>query len=1016
MSSVDKSGEVPAAMAAETLPAPNDLPAQKPDPSTPAPPAPTPPPAPRPALLRLLIPGTDADVIASYSTLAERARDAVFGAFEDDVIILDVETTGLSPERDVIIEIAAARQRGPQIIDTFNTFVNPGRPIPLQITELTSITDADVADAPDIATALQQLADFIQYTSIIAHNCEFDRAMLRASAKAANKTQQHAFINKNAWVDSIELARISLTRCKSHGLQSLTAAFCDARSTHRAIDDVIGLAQLWRILLVALSDFPPGLVRYISELYAATDWPLRPYFTQVAGSLPDAGRGRFSLLDARRNRSRQRPKQDKQDALELFGGRGTFHQIDNDELAAAYRPEGLLGQMYANYELRQEQVDMAVAVAEALNNSSHLVVEAGTGVGKSIAYLLPLAEFAQRNDICCGVATKTNALLDQLLYSELPRLAERLPDGLVFEALKGYDHYPCLRKLASLARNQDRQLRPGGVTMCAALLAFVCQSSRGDLDHLRLRFDDISRFEVVANADDCLKRKCRYYQHCLLHGARRSAAEADIVITNQALLFCDIMAEGGILPPIRHWVIDEAHGVEDEARDQLSLEISGRELSAAIDALISRRGALANLKEQALPLPGGLAICGRIDAALLEAAAAPTISRSFESDLKELIHLAESSSYDQVDLWINQEVRNSRFWADLSNTGSALSRRLDKLWQDCRDICSLANEFEELSEAQADLAGLTADLGQSLKSLYKILDGEDSDYVYSASLDRRVEQNNDSLTAARIDVGEVLSTQLFPNTLSVIFTSATLATGSSFDYFARSSGLSYLPAGSWRSLQLASSYDFEHNMAIYLPNDLPEPNAYGYRDALEELLYQVHLALGGSVLTLFTNRREMETLYDRLRGRLDDAGIRLLCQWRGTSKRRLAEDFLENRELSLFALRSFWQGFDAPGDTLRCVIIPKLPFNRPTDPLARERSLRERDSWRRYTLPEAIIDLRQAAGRLIRSSTDRGALILADSRLLTKSYGPTILEALPGSRRLVLNTESIAASLSQSGL
>ena len=987
------------------------------------------------ALLQLLIPGTDADVLSNYATLGKRSRDIVFGAFEEDIITLDVETTGLSYQRDTLIEIAAVRSRGPELIDQFSTFVNPGRPIPINITELTSITDADVADAPDALTAVTQLAEFVGDTCVVAHNSGFDRNMLRFATK-----QSFDFIEMNDWVDSLELARIALPRCRSHALQSLTEAFCSERSTHRAIDDALRLAELWRVMLTALTDLYPGLTAQIAELYPDTDWPLRRHIAMVAGAISAGVTSQanailstnssaqvgnalpFSLFEARRTRMRQRPRQEKLDALELLGGRGALIQVDARETVAAFSVDGLLGKMYAHFEPRQEQTQMALAIAAALSTNTHLAVEAGTGVGKSMAYLVPMALFAKANKICCGVATKTNTLLDQLLYSELPRLDDALPGGIVFEALKGYDHYPCLRKLSSLTRpgQAERMLNTESITTVAALLTFVCQSSRGDMDHLRLRFQpgELSRFDIVASAEDCLKRRCRFYTSCLLHAARRTAAEADIVLTNQALLFCDITTEGGILPDIRHWAIDEAHGAEDEARDQLSRQVNPRDMASNLDALLAGRGMLQTMKDAALRIDQTTSLVERIDATMTESAGVPNICRSFMSDVKGLVALATgpsySTAYNSVSLWINEHSRDSALWSDLFTSGAALSRRMRKLWQDCRDIISFANEFAELQEIQADMVGMTSELASAIDTLELILNGDDRSYVYAAELDRRPETQTDSLQALRINVGEVLAEALYPNTLSVIYTSATLATGSSFDYFANAVGLASLPSSSWRSLQLASSYDFDNNMAIYLPTDLPEPNSSGYREALEELLYQVHIALGGSVLTLFTNRREMEELYNRLHDRLEAAGIQLRCQWPGFSSRRLSEEFLANRELSLFALRSFWQGFDAPGDTLRCVVIPKLPFGSPTDPLASERSLRERNAWFKYALPEAIIDLRQAAGRLIRSSTDRGSLILADTRLLTKSYGSSFLAAMPSRQQHAMDTQSIATALKHS--
>ena len=959
----------------------------------------------------LLIPGTDADIIANYASLSQRAQEARWG-FEDDVVILDTETTGLSLQRDAIIEVAAARLRGPEIVARYTTFVNPQRPISEQITELTGISDADVAEAPLIPEVLGQLAKFVGATPLVAHNAEFDRGMLQAAA-----SQPWPFLDENTWVDSAELARIALPRCRSHALPALSAVFCTDASTHRGGDDVTSLAELWRVLLVALSDLPVGLLQHIANLFPQSDWPLRRYISQVAGSLPEAGdSSRFALIDARRARYQQRSRLVKQDALEVLNDPSSFQLLDLTAVAAAFQPDGLLGQMYAGYELRSEQSEMAQQVAAALNSSTHLAVEAGTGVGKSMAYLLPLAKFARQNGICCGVATKTNTLLDQLLYSELPRLAAALPDGLIYEALKGYEHYPCLRKLSNLSQQQERLVTTRDIATVATLLTFVCQSSRGDLDHLRLWLDELARLEIVASAEDCLKRRCRYYQYCLLHGARRAAAEADIVLTNQALLFCDITTDGGILPPIRHWVVDEAHGAADEARHQLSQQLNARELLAGLDALLSRRGALNTLRDTLSHLADSEANVQRVDAALSAAAPTLVVARSFVSNLKDLALLAESSAYDQVELWINAPLRESGAWADFYSSSAALSRRLQELCRDCQAILQQCSDDERLAETTADLAGLTAELERQMDTLNLILLGDDPSYVYSAKLDRRPEQLSDTLVAARLDVGEVLAEQLYPRTLSVIFTSATLATGHSFDYFSMGIGLTRLPTGSWRSLQLTSSYDLEHHMTIYLPKDLPEPNQAGYSAALEELLWQTHRAVGGSVLTLFTNRREMEDMYDRLHDRLSGAGIQLICQWRRSSTQRLSEQFLANRELSLFALRSFWQGFDAPGDTLRCVIIPKLPFSRPTDPLGLERSLRERDSWKHYVLPEAIIDLRQAAGRLIRSTTDRGALVLADSRLLTKWYGAAFLEALPTTQLYTLDTASIADALVDLGL
>ena len=268
--------------------------------------------------------------------------------------------------------------------------------------------------------------------------------------------------------------------------------------------------------------------------------------------------------------------------------------------------------------------------------------------------------------------------------------------------------------------------------------------------------------------------------------------------------------------------------------------------------------------------------------------------------------------------------------------------------------------------------------------------------MYSLQVNRRMRAGGEVLTAERLDIGAALAEQWLPELHTAIFTSATLSVSGDFKHFEHAVGLDRLPARSSQALHLDSSYDFDANMSVVVASDLPDPrNRDAYIDALEGLIFDVHVAMGGSVLTLFTNRRDMEELYERLQPRLAARGLELACQLRMSSARRLRDHFIQERTSSLFALKAFWEGFDASGETLRCVIIPKLPFASPTDPLACERSQREDRAWARYSLPDAVLEVKQAAGRLIRSSSDTGVLVLADSRLVSKGYGKKFLSSLP---------------------
>lgn len=932
------------------------------------------------SLKNALVPGTSAEVAEAYASAVTRSLDARFGLDEDEVVVVDTETTDLSPDRGQIIEIAAAILKGPDVIGRFSTLVRPTMRIPEAIVRLTGITDDDVAEAPPIDEAMRAFRKFVGARDLVAHNAGFDRAFIEHYAGG------HA--PPGRWLDSLQMARVAFPRLKSHRLSDLAVAFGVCVPSHRAGDDVEALVRLWRIMLVGVSDLPAAALQSIAVMHPSVEWSLRPLFAHLAAAngpaALDLKRIRTSMVVSDREPART-------DAFEV-----ELEYPSVEEVGARFSADSTVGAMYPGYEPRSEQVDMAREVLGAFASSSHRAIEAGTGVGKSVAYLLPSALFAQRNRVTVGVATKTNALMDQIVHHELPRLSEALEEPVRYVALKGYEHYPCLRKLERFIGDDGSTV--DALVMAAVLVAWTCQSTWGDLDSVNLWWRGLPRFEIVATHADCLKSRCKYYPGlCYLHGLRRRASSADIVVTNHALLFRSVDSDSPLLPPIRHWVVDEAHSVESEARDQLSLGIEANGLLAALDALHSKRGGLAvSFARKARALEGGDMLEAPLARLEELAVLVRTIAESFFSYVKELDAVSEPGPYDFVDLWIDDRVRSSGPWSVLESSGRSLQRRMEELLKACKDVVSLAGQFaDELTEQRADLSGIALRLAEAAAGLSEVLDGTDSDLVYSARFSRRQAVSREALIAQRVDIGAVLAERFFPETSSVVFTSATIATGESFDHFARSTGLSLLGGDRWSSSRLDSSYDFERNMAIYLPADMPAPSDPAYPAVLERLLYGVHVALGGSVLTLFTNRRDMERVYAGLAPRLKEAGLELIAQEAGKSAKSLRDEFLADERMSLFALKSFWEGFDAPGDTLRCVVIPKLPFGRPTDPLACERSRRERNAWQAYALPEAILELKQAAGRLIRSSTDRGCLILADSRLLEKGYGARFLEALP---------------------
>ncbi len=931
-----------------------------------------------------VLPGTPGFVIEQYATLAERAKNRSFGLIEDDVIVLDTETTGLSCAENELIEISAARLRGREVVDRFDTFVHPNGLIPPEITELTSITNADVAHAPRAEEAVAALEEFVQGCPVIAHNATFDRSFIE-SVKGGVRVS-------DIWIDSLALSRIALPRLSSHKLATMAELFGCAAVSHRASDDVEALCGVWRILLCALTDLPGGLMRLLADMHPDVRWPYRPIFSFLAGERQGET---FSLEAARAQVMQADAEPDHIDADELPG----LTMPRRDEIELRYAPGGLVNDMYASYEPRAEQIVMASEVRDAFATSTHRVIEAGTGVGKSIAYLVPAAEAAKRNKITVGIATKSNNLTDQLMYQELPKLARELDGGLSFCALKGFDHYPCLLKLESLAAGREITTNrdpADTLTAIAVLYAFACQSPTGDLDSLGIRWRSVNRADLTTSSRECARGNCHFFNRgCFVRCARRRAAKADIVVTNHSLLFRNVAADGKILPPIRHWIIDEAHSVEKEARRQWALSVSADESRMVFERLGgAQSGALGRLTHALASSDAATLFLGLGAKAASSASRASLAMAELFEAVRELSRNGKADGYADASIWIGPELRAHRGWEYFEPTARTAIDALDEAG---KNLSSLAESVgAENPEMVIEVADGARRIKEMKSTLSLILEGADEHYVYSLQVNKARRAGGEALTAERMDIGEALAEQWLPEMHSVVFTSATVTVSNSFDHFNHSVGLDRLPKGSFSCVQLESSYNFQENMAVVVAGDIPDPrDRDAYLAAMENLLVDVHMAMGGSTLTLFTNRRDMEDLYGRVEPRLSRQGLELACQLRGTSVKRLRDRFLSEESSSLFALKAFWEGFDASGATLRCVVIPKLPFANPTEPLSCERNVREERAWAKYSLPDAVLEVKQAAGRLIRTSTDRGVLVLADSRLLSKGYGKKFLSSLP---------------------
>lgn len=985
-------------------------------------------------LQQFLMPNTLDMIVERYRTLPQRTDQYAFDFLLSNMVVLDTETTGVDKNQDEIIEIAAVKLNAVGEREIFQTLVKPRhRTISEDIEAITHISNEMVADAPHIDEVIDKFVSFVDGCPCIAHNASFDRAMLERVAPNNYLT--------DVWIDSLELSRMAFARLKSHKLGDLAEVFGCEAATHRALDDVLALADLWPFILTALQDYPQSLLEMFGSWHEKTEWSYRPIFAHLAGMR--ASEGAFNLNELRMKMLGEEDASSVRELSEHVGDDDpdkVYLHATHQEIAEALSADGIAGAMYQAYEPRDAQVEMAQEVNNAFMQERHAMIEAGTGVGKSLAYLIPSMWTAHRSHAAIGVATKTNALTDQLMTYELPalkRACKQLYDiDLKYRSIKGYDHYPCLFKMQALRRNAGQDVDEEFLNILAKLYTFVASTGAGDIDEVHHYGGRSLRNLVTVKSHECTRRLCRYYSTCFVHHERKQAHKSHIILTNHALMLRDADMENALLPFVKHWVVDEAHSFEDEARRQWALSCSQSDMDMCLTMLGNEKiGSVASMMSDT----SSVYMRGK-QRVIYDRASSVSIDAANLFD--ELIQLEDEELFEEVSrerkarapkgvypmpervnhnfftrrYWIDQVLRETDEFIKVSDNAHALIESMQSLIEACVQFREIAREEEDLTSCPIDMQ--INQLRQMLRALVLLFDEnakQASAYVFSFSVTGKSQaQATCSIVAELYDVGASLAQHFLENKKSVVFTSGTLMVDGSFDRAMQGTGLAYLGKDRFETTQITSPYHFDEQMKIFVVSDGPDPQSRdydGYIEALGNLLEQVHTTVGGSTLTLFSKNADLERIYQYLKPMLEHAHIPLIAQRKRTNFKTLRDKFIADIPTSLLGSKSFWEGFDASGETLKCVVIPKLPFPVPTDPLGRARNERDARAWWRYSLPDTVLTVRQAAGRLIRTTSDCGVLIIADPRLSTKGYGKTFCNSLPVSPT-ILSTDDLHDQLS----
>ena len=890
---------------------------------------------------------------------------------------VDLETTGLDPKKDRIIEIGIQIFDSTNLLDEFSTLVDPGLEtgLPVLITNLTGIESSDLEGQPSVSTLIPNVSELLQNKIIVGHNVGFD---LRFLSESGFKLDNKVF-------DTWDLAYIVDFNSPDYSLETLLARYGIKRDqAHRALDDAKATAELFLKLIDSVNDLSSSTIDILNSLSQSAKLQLHELFR------PPRSGDIFSP-------SEERCTDEKPIVANL-------KVKDSSDITNIFGPQGSLDLLLDHYEERETQREMAEHVYGALTDSRNLVVEAGTGTGKSIAYLIPALQFSRTTGKRVIVSTRTLNLQDQLLNKDAPvslAAGSFLPEdefgNPLVTVLKGRSNYLCMRRFKNALSQSD-------ITKEKALLLAKCavwmeETKTGDSSEMNMnRKDSLSIWKELSSEGAGL---CQFAtSECYLAAARQKANNAAVILTNHALLMADLVAGGGVLPESSHLVIDEAHHLEDQATAALGFEIT----QAYFRELIERtRPSNVNLRTAYRLLQSVAASVetrGLVDELFSQLTSlSPRLSESSDHTLllanQFAISKLESSGRETERIWrISHEDADEKLEpmkAAIENTSILLQESTGHL----RKLLDLM-QTEKLSTSARDIINeltiLISDLLDLRISIEEFADPPSESSVYWIDVSNN--KSGTSLNMAPIGVSQILSQDFFREKSSVVLTSATLSSNNDFGHFC--TRLGFTPDEEY---VLDSPFDYLASTKTLLVENISEPGSPRHAKEIVESIYRVAMAAKGRTLALFTSNASIRATYPVLNSLLQRHNILVLAQGISGTPHRLVQRMREeSRPIVLLGTSSLWEGIDIQGDNLQALILTRLPFEVPTDPVFAARSETYGDSYTaftEYSIPRAVLRFRQGFGRLIRSSTDRGVFVVLDSRIIKRNYGKRFLKALP---------------------
>jgi DNA polymerase-3 subunit epsilon/ATP-dependent DNA helicase DinG len=857
---------------------------------------------------------------------------------------------------------------------------------------------------------------------MIGHNVAFDAGFL---ARNGVPVRTQTF-------DTYDLTYALLPGATEYNLGGLGIAMgLIHESPHRALSDAVVTRDLFLLMLDKLAALPPGVLSEFSRLSAASGWTTGILAGRIldhmdsAAALQAAGEVR---PDPRELGSRLRVLRSSRadlptDELPSLGGPGEPEQTESPEtitpegdVSDVFGADGHLSRELVGFEHRSQQERMAESVAAAIETGENLIIEAGTGVGKSLAYLVPAALHTLGGGRTVIVSTNTINLQEQLMAKDIPAAQSVLqaigyPEGSLSTAqLKGRSNYLCYRRWTHSKSSGDMTVPEA--RLLAKTMVWMESTSTGDRGELRLNREDQAAFTKISAQG---ARGCPAPDGpCFLRAARGRAHGADIVVINHSLLLADLVMGGGLLPEHDALVIDEAHHLESVATNNLGFRVDQRQIETDLSSLSGDRGivsdAIRALRAAAQADPAAETLA----AGLLEAVGrARSAATDLFKTLKEtMTTLTPGRGFSGNDMRITEGTRQQPAWSDLEIVWDNFDLSASTVSLGLRDIgvaIDRAPNSLETRNLQAVRLNVTA-AQESIEEFRKGLRAgiPEPDEGMVCWLSARPPNGPIAVSGAPLAVGPALRDTLFERERCVILTSGTLADEGRFDRIRETLGVD-----SGNEIALGSPFDFKKAALVLVPGDIPEPNRPGFNEAVAQAIKDVAMELRDRTLVLFTSNSALNATRSAIRPGLEAENIKLVAQGIDGPPHRVMRALDANKETVALGAASLWEGVDLEESSIGALIVARLPFPVPSDPIFSARSELYDDGFGDYAVPSAVLRFRQGFGRLIRSRSDRGVFIVLDSRMATRGYGAAFRDALPGCDIEIVRASELAARVSR---